>query len=421
MIFSSLNKNYRLNKFVIKVEAASGTILYNTTTGGIVCIKDDEDLLNSLEVLAKMFFIVPVNFDEVAWVNNLRTSKLSKKEKREVVTSYTILTTSDCNARCFYCYEKGVPKHSMSQQTAIDIANFIVNKSHGRKVALGWFGGEPLLNTKVIDVICEILSEKGVEYRSSMISNGLLFSSSVIEKAKQKWNLKNVQITLDGTKEVYLKAKSFLDEDGKEFDKVIENIDGLTNAGIKVSVRINQDLYNTENLKSLVVFLCQKFGGRKGFSVYNSLLYNDNYDDKIEKLRIKAFEEIQKIIIANGLVNEKKLNKKLKLRHCMADSDSSLIIMPNGSIGICEHYLDQHIIGTIYDSEYDINEIAKWKDVYEPTQKCFDCPLYPQCVRIKMCPEEREQCSYIQCENKIELIKETLLKVYDDFKLRKMK
>jgi len=45
--------------------------------------------------------------------------------------------------------------------------------------------------------------------------------------------------------------------------------------------------------------------------------------------------------------------------------------------------------------------------------KCHTCPLYPQCVRIKMCPEEHENCSMEQCENKIKLIKRALIKEYE--------
>mgnify|MGYP003515333051 FL=1 len=63
--------------------------------------------------------------------------------------------------------------------------------------------------------------------------------------------------------------------------------------------------------------------------------------------------------------------------------------------------------------------INKWKETFEVKEKCRTCPLYPHCVRIKMCPEERENCTFIQCENKIELIKKTLLQRYNSFKQSK--
>ena len=97
----------------------------------------------------------------------------------------------------------------------------------------------------------------------------------------------------------------------------------------------------------------------------------------------------------------------------MADNDSSVIITPKGEIGKCEHFTNKHLVGNIYDSEFDYSEILKWKEQYQPSQKCLNCPLYPQCVRIKMCPEERELCTLSQCENKIELIQRALIKKFE--------
>ena len=99
----------------------------------------------------------------------------------------------------------------------------------------------------------------------------------------------------------------------------------------------------------------------------------------------------------------------------MADNDSSVLITPKGDIGKCEHFTSQHLIGSIYDTKLDYSEILRWKEQYQPTNKCFECPLYPQCIRIKMCPVEREMCSWDQCENKIELIKMALVKKYESF------
>lgn len=99
----------------------------------------------------------------------------------------------------------------------------------------------------------------------------------------------------------------------------------------------------------------------------------------------------------------------------MADNDTSVLITPKGDIGKCGHFTSQHLIGSIYDTKFDYSEILRWKEQYQPINKCFECPLYPQCIRIKMCPVEREKCSWDQCENKIELIKKALVKKYESF------
>lgn len=68
---------------------------------------------------------------------------------------------------------------------------------------LAWFGGEPLYNAQVIDLICNDLVERGIGYESSMISNGFLFDEKLIKRAAELWRLRQIQITLDGTEGVY--------------------------------------------------------------------------------------------------------------------------------------------------------------------------------------------------------------------------
>lgn len=409
--------DYRLNKFVIKADVQDGWMLYNTMTGGVIFIHESDDLHESLDELEKMHFYVPLGFDEVELVNKLRATK-SSASKNQYINGYTILTTMDCNARCFYCYEKGQPRISMTEKIATDVAEFIIRKASNKPVDLRWFGGEPLVNTNVIDIICNAMIKNGIQFKSSMISNGLLFTDSIILKAKDVWQLKRVQITLDGTKDVYQKAKSYKDAVGNEFERVIDNINKLIEAKIKVIIRLNQGLYNTSDLLELIDFLSIKFRGKKLVSVYNHLLFDEEIKPETPSGYdgYKRFKQLQNKIIECGLFINNPLKKKLKFGHCMADNDASVIITPKGEIGKCEHFANQHLIGNIYDPAFDSCEILRWKEQYQPIEKCFECPLYPQCVRLKMCPGEKELCSLTQCENKIELIQRALVQAYESLK-----
>lgn len=409
--------DYRLNKFVIKVDVQDGWMLYNTTTGGVVFIHSADDLSKSLDKLVEMYFYVPLSFDEVKWVNKIRTEHDSVS-KDICITGFTILTTTDCNARCFYCYERGMSKVTMKEKTAKDVADYIIAVSSKSPVSLRWFGGEPLYNPQAIDIICNILVKHGVEFKSTMISNGLLFTDAIVKKAKYLWKLKSIQITLDGTKDVYQKAKSYRDAVGNEFERVIDNICKLAETDIRVSIRLNQDFYNTTDLLELIDFLFIHFRGNKQVSVYNNWLYGGD-DVTSAQFEIKKYEEYKQLqdkIIECGLSHKYPLKKKIRLGHCMADNDTSVLITPKGDIGKCGHFTSQHLIGSIYDTKFNFSEISRWKEQYQPTKKCLECPLYPQCIRIKMCPVEREKCSWDQCENKIELIKMALVKKYESFR-----
>lgn len=408
-------ENYRPSCFLIRKDIDSDFLLYNTATGSIVLLHGEEDIVASLPRLIEMYFYVPIDFDEFSWVDKQR--QIEREKENKTIDGYTIITTLDCNARCFYCYEKGQSRIHMSPQTANDIVDYIVkNAKPGVIQDIRWFGGEPLANEKIIDLICEKLSAHDIQYQSRMISNGLLFNEVNISKAKNLWNLKKVQITLDGTEKVYQKAKSYVNATGKEFQQVLNNIDALLKARIQVVIRLNQDLYNTEDLLCLAELLSKKFQGRRGLSVYNSLLFsNEKETPETTQLRHKSFLKLQDSLFEKKLQKYKGIRKHIKIRHCMADNDSSIIIGPTGKIGKCEHYPNEFLIGSIYEEGFDTKMMNKWKETYDIKEKCHICPLYPQCVRIKMCPEEYENCSMEQCENKIHQLRMSMEVTYKRF------
>lgn len=415
-------KAYRPIKFLVGIETASGRLLYNTATGGIIHLKNGETLESVLPELIEMKYYVPIDFDEVEWVDQCRRDiKYVPFQKK--FRNYTIFTTTECNARCFYCYEKGIPRHSMTSKVALDLSNFILANSIDDCIEIRWFGGEPLLNHQVIDIICNKLVAKGVRFRSKMITNGLLFTPQLVKIAKEDWNLKRVQITLDGTKDVYQRVKSFVSESGNEYDLVISNIRELSEAGINVLVRLNQDIYNTPNLISLVAELYNKFGSSGNVSVYNALLFEDEIEGLNGEVpsRFREYTKLRDFIIEKNLYPREPLRKGFAFHQCMADNDMSITISPDGKIGKCEHHPFEHTIGTIYNTDYDASMIDKWKEQCLPEEKCKNCPLYPLCYRIKLCPRESGYCAEYQYEARLQKIKQSLKNTYEEYSAKNKK
>ena len=102
-----------------------------------------------------------------------------------------------------------------------------------------------------------------------MISNGYLFDDNLIKTAKEDWNLQNVQITLDGTEEIYNKTKNYIyKNDENPFKRVINNIHKLAYNKISVSIRMNCDKHNFEDLIKLVHYLHEEFKGNDLVSMY---------------------------------------------------------------------------------------------------------------------------------------------------------
>ena len=206
---------YRWTRHCLRVPCEAGALLYHTMTGELLLLSSEEAGQAEGEGplrqrLIEHRYLVPAVFDEYEYARQFRKVGELMTKKRKEITAFTVFTTTDCNARCFYCYELGRPRLPMSERVARDAAAYIAKVSGGKEVKLTWFGGEPLYNAGVIDIIVDELRSRGVPFHAGMVSNGYLFDKETIRKAKEDWALRWVQITLDGTEEQYNHIKGFI-------------------------------------------------------------------------------------------------------------------------------------------------------------------------------------------------------------------
>lgn len=358
--------------------------------------KNEVDIENSFyKYLIENWFIVPVEFNEHKFCAQIKeTLKIFKQPKD--LSEYIIFTTTDCNARCFYCYENGVRKFPMSEETAHKVAKYIIEKTGSSIPTLRWFGGEPLYNEKVIDIISEDLSNAGISFKSSLITNGYLIDEEKIIKAKDKWNVFYAQISLDGTEKVYNKAKNYIYENGESpYIRVLNNIQHLLDAGIGVLIRLNMGLHNYEDLKDLVQVLCNRFGNRDDnlCSVYFAMLFDFSHERPKEErtLLVNHIIEQEEILRENNLVRIK-LPKIMSINHCIADGGKGCTITPDGKVGICEHHVADEFWSDINDSYRDESVLERWKELADFVPECETCSLFPNCLKLKHCPENDSVC-----------------------------
>ena len=415
--------SYRLMHYVIRLPVEKGLLLYNVLTRAVALLspvemrKMDDDLVSVPELVTK-WFAVPVDHDDRELAQEVRAVGKMLEKRPKGITSYTILTTTDCNARCFYCYEKGSRRIPMNEETARKVADFIIRNNPGEKVKICWFGGEPLYNKEAITTICQRLRDVCIEYQSSMVSNGFLFNDVTIREAVDLWNLNKVQITLDGPEEVYNRIKAFIYPEGSAFRRVFENIHRLLDAGVQVTVRLNIDRHNVEDIISLADFLTAEFSGRKLFGAYSHSLLKvgseESAESHTEVQRRELFEarmRLQEKLKEGKLAIERKLPNKLKLNRCMADDDTSVMILPDGRLGKCERYTDDHCFGSLDSPKRDETLLSDFKRVREEIDACAECPFYPECYRLVLC-EETVHCYPEEREEKLLQVRDQLLNFY---------
>lgn len=424
---------YRLNKFVIKADYPDEReIWYNVFTGMIVVLRDLQ--INNLlkydgvfcdyeEALIQNYFFVPEDFNEEELMQEFR-KRQSIPITPNLLTrlnSFTILTTTQCNARCFYCYQLGHKhKKSMTKETAEEVAKYIIDRTFDQSVvSLGWFGGEPLYNKEVIDIITNKVEATGRKVQAGIISNSYLFNEDICKKAVRDWHISNVQVTLDGTEEVYNKAKNYIyKDDPSPFKTIIKNIHHMINYGLEVSIRLNVGTHNCEDLKNLIKFLGKEFGQYPNVTAYVHELFDDEGTRAPEDSK-KIFDnmkELEDLIFENNLKSAGfDLHSGIKSIHCMVDDGSSIIIMPDGRLGLCEHYETDHFVGDISEpTKIDIEEVKAWREMSDYKEICDDCPYKPACLKCKLCPDYKI-CDPWEKEYKLKRIQEDLRFAYEDW------
>ena len=385
-------QNYRLMTYVIQCPVEDGVLLYHMLTRCMLLLTHEEAAdITTQQDLIDFWFLVPEEHDDHKLCQQIRQMAQLFKPSAKYITGYTILTTTGCNARCFYCYEKGTKPINMTTETANKVSQYIIEHRGEENVKISWFGGEPLVNSKVIDLICTHLKENEVPFKSKMTSNGFLFDAKMIQRAKELWQLQNVQITLDGREQTYNHVKHYIYEGVNAFERVLKNIKLLTTAGIHVQIRLNVDQHNINEMSELVSQLHQHFGTNKYLSIYSHELFGER-TPKDNAALYKQRMQLERQISEYGYKEKRELQKDIKLNCCMADNDQSVVIVPDGHLSKCEHYIDREFFGHIDSEERDANILQKFKEHPSDIDACANCPCYPQCIRLTMC-EIRANCT----------------------------
>lgn len=404
------DKRYNISPYIVSLE--DDILLYNSLTCELIKL-DDKEKESQFQYLVEHWFYFSEDVDPYSFVKSLKMiyKEMNKPKYIESIRKYTIMTTMACNARCPYCYEAGCSMATLSPEMALDVAKFIRKHSIAyTPVWLSWFGGEPLLNTDAIKIICGELRKAEIAFSSSIITNGYLFSKQDI-KDINLWNLKSVQISLDGTNEIYKQTKNYIYNDEDPLDVVLQGISMLLKNDINVVIRLNVSRENVNDLKKLVEMLCGRYRQYKNFRIYTHLLFNEDRQEALS-----GNFEIRELLKENDLYALTSIGRPNLLSYCMADNKHDIVITPRGDLTLCEHFSDSEIVGNIYDGIVDLDTVKEWSKAYE-SNGCKSCCLYPRCTKIQKCP--LGECNDIERATMEYQIKSTMLSQYRRFQRNK--
>lgn len=288
--------------------------------------------------------------------------------------AYFILT-ENCNFGCTYCFvkrdgEARVGAKIMTPETAIKGLDLFCKQIAADKDRFEeekniiFYGGEPLLNTRVMQVIVDKVDEYKTagklpqSTRLSIITNGSLLTDKNIELLRK--NNVAIGISLDGDEcatdscRVYVKG-------GPVYQDVIKGIERCKEHDVPFSLSVTLTEQSVKNFDATMGEL--KKVGCKALG-FNILLTDENfqvfdgYNEAAAECIINGFEEFRKV----G-VYEDRMMRKLKsfaesrvyLFDCGAAGAGQIVIAPDGDVGVCHGFLGsrEYFSTNVDDVDFD--------------------------------------------------------------------
>ncbi|RCX20866.1 uncharacterized protein DFR58_10168 [Anaerobacterium chartisolvens] len=144
------------------------------------------------------------------------------------VENVTFIVTWDCSLRCKYCYEGNKDtQHRMSLETAKRAVDFLfeedrkheyIGSNPNSAIILEFIGGEPLLETDLIDSTIEYFRHKALQERHrwalhhmiSISTNGVNYETSRVQRFVEKYKERlSISISIDGNKQLHDSCRVF--------------------------------------------------------------------------------------------------------------------------------------------------------------------------------------------------------------------
>ena len=343
----------------------------------------DRELVRKLRSLG---FITDVE-DEVATIEQLRARDALKES--QVIT---IFSTNDCNARCPYCFEYGLPRESMSPSTADQIVAFIAGFCPGKTLQIQWFGGEPLMAMDRIRQITVGLEAHGFALNTRVTTNGSLLTKEDLDFFKAHYRNVAFQITIDDIGDAYAKVKRYVDIPAEDaFQRVTDNCRLVLRSGVLLEIRFEAATRVFEHLENLF-----SNEDQSKLTIYMSPITpsEDCTDCEAFSLTPETTVTLVKFHGAHGVTAFAPVDKKhallqtygLKPRPspCGQDRKHHVAITAQGKIYKCHRLVryagDEYVIGNIWSG---INENSlHYRDFVDSRVQdpdCRKCGMLPIC------------------------------------------
>lgn len=332
----------------------------------------------------------------------------SKIPSPAVNVCYMIMS-EQCNLACKYCFlgnndcdkRSNFSLENMSVETAEKALEFFIRqiKESGldiedNKPVIIFYGGEPLINFKVLEYTAERVNElrntekcmRNVEM--SIVTNGLLLNEFRIKRLHELGV--GIGISIDGFTE---EANSMrVDLEGKPvFSHILDTLNLCKRLGVDVSLSVTlseETIKNTKDILNLVDAYGVKSFGFNIMMSSDTFVLPQSYNEAAAQFIIDEFLELRE----RGIYEDRMMRKlksfskaQVYFSDCAATTGGQIVVAPNGQVGICHGclYNKQYFVTNISDDDFVASKdenFIEWSQLTPLNhEECMDCPALGIC------------------------------------------
>ena len=327
-----------------------------------------------------------------------------------IAKEISFIVTKDCQLACKYCYLVGKnSEERMSFEVAKQAVDYILSRENDPifnqdSVIWDFIGGEPFLEIKLIDQICDYIKAEMYRrdhhwfnsYRFSFSTNGINYASESVQSfIKKNHSHLSIGITIDGTRAKHDINRIYKKDGRGSYDDVVRNIplwlEQFPDSGTKVTISSPDIPYIRES----VIHLFQLGIHHVNINCVFEDVWKDGDDQLFEEQLINLADEI----IDNGWYKQNScsfFNEQLgKPLDCVANNENwcgagkMLSIDSHGYFYPCTRFAQDSlrnkrawIIGNVKDG-IDYNKLRPFLLLDRCTQspqQCLECEVAEGCA-----------------------------------------
>ncbi|MCD8120631.1 MAG: thioether cross-link-forming SCIFF peptide maturase [Clostridiales bacterium] len=350
--------------------------------------QDVEEALNEVQEL--------IDAEELYTKDIYQNYVMDFKKRKTVVKALCLHIAHDCNLGCRYCFAEEGEYHGRRALMSFEVGKkaldfLIANSGNRRNLEVDFFGGEPLMNWKVVKQLVEYGRSQeethNKHFRFTLTTNGMLLNDEIMDFCNRE--MSNVVLSLDGRREVNDRMRPVRGSGSSSYDIIVPKFQKFAKS------RAGRDYYVRGTFTRNNLDFCEdvKHFADLGF---DQMSMEPVVSDPAEPYAIRE-EDLPQILeeydkLAKEYIKRKKEGRGFNFFHFMIDLNQGpcvakrlsgcgsgveyLAVTPWGDLYPCHQFVghEEYLMGNVDEGivRTDIRDEFKLCNVYAKEQ-CRNC------------------------------------------------